>query len=104
MNQPDFNFYAEIMTDEGPTTTTVCTRYPHPDTWNSEMEHIAQVNRIRAMVGEIARLDAALFDAARDFACAHIDDLYSIETTLRQALEALDAADDRMTETEMRIG
>ena len=86
------------------TYTTTCTRYPHPDTWNSAVEHIAQVNRIRAMVGEIARIDAALFDASREFAQTHIDDLDAIETTLRQELEALDAADERMTETEMRMG
>ena len=84
------------------TYTTTCTKYPHPDTWNSAMEHIAQVNRIRAMVGEIARIDAALFDASRDYAKMHIDDLDAVETTLRQALEALDAADDRQQENELR--
>ena len=84
--------------------TWTSTKYPHPDDWSAALDRASQVARIRAMVGELARLDAALFDAARDYVKMHIDDLDVIETHLRQALEALDAADDRMTETEMRMG
>ena len=82
--------------------TWTSTKYPHPDDWSAALDRASQVARIRAMVGELARLDAALFDAARDFAEMHKDDLYSIETTLRQALEALEAADDRQQENELR--
>ena len=85
-----------------PTVTTW--KYPHPDAHNTAQEQAAQVARIRAMVGELARLDAALFDASRDFAKMHVDDLYAVETHLRQALEALDAADQQQTETELRMG
>ena len=87
-----------------PTVTTW--KYPHPDTHNSAQEPTAQVRRIYAMADELRRrdLDAALFDAARDYAKMHIDDLDAVETHLRQALEALDAADQQQTETELRMG
>ena len=83
-----------------PTYTTVCTKYPHPDEAPSPRK--SQVQRIYAMADELRRRDADQYAAARDFAWMHIDDLYSIETTLRQALEALDAADDRQQENELR--
>ncbi len=86
------------------TLTVVCTHYPHPDDWSAVLDRASQVARIRAMVGELARLDAALFDAARDFSRMHVDDLDAVETHLRQALEALDAADQQQTETELRMG
>ena len=83
-----------------PTYTTVCTKYPHPDEAPSPRK--SQVRRIYAMADELRRRDLDAYAAARDFAWMHIDDLYSIETTLRQALEALDAADDRRQENELR--
>ena len=83
-----------------PTVTTW--KYPHPDTHNTAQEHTAQVRRIYAMADELRRRDLDAYAAARDFAWMHIDDLYSIETHLRQALEALDAADDRQQENELR--
>ena len=85
-----------------PTYTTVCTKYPHPDEAPSPRK--SQVQRIYAMADELHRRDADQYAAARDFAWMHIDDLDAIETTLRQELEALYAADERMTETEMRMG
>ena len=83
-----------------PTVTTW--KYPHPDAHNTAQEQAAQVARIRAMVGELARLDAALFDAARDFAKMHQDDLDAVETHIRQVLDMLTAAADRQQENELR--
>ena len=86
------------------TTWTVSSKYPHPDTHNTAQEHTAQVRRIYAMTDELRRRDLDAYAAAREFAKTHIDDLDAIEITLRQTLETLDAADERMTETEMRMG
>jgi hypothetical protein len=84
-------------------TTYACSKYPHPDDYSRKVIRDNQVARIRAMSDELKRLDpGAGFDAMRDFVITHIDDLDAIETTLRQTLEGLDAADDRQQETELR--
>lgn len=80
-----------------------CSKYPHPDDYSSTLAHDLQVSRIRRMAEELKRRDpGAGFDAMREYVITHIDDLDAIETTLRQTLEGLDAANQRQEETELR--
>ena len=80
-----------------------CSKYPHPDDYSSTLAHDLQVSRIRRMAEELKRRDpGAAFDAMRDFVIAHIDDLDTIETVLRQTLEGIDAADEQAEYTELR--
>lgn len=83
--------------------TAACSKYPHPDDYSRKVIRDGQISRIRAMSAELKRIDpGAAFDAMRDFVIAHIDDLDAVETTLRQTLEGLDAANQRQEETELR--
>ena len=83
--------------------TAACSKFPHPDDYSRKVIRDGQISRIRTMSAELKRIDpGAAFDAMRDFVIAHIDDLDTIETVLRQTLEGIDAADEQAEYTELR--